>query len=198
MKQILLLANTDFLVRLVVKSTSEKPECMLPDNFDGFEPVTSFEVPSGKCEVLKFNETFILISPNLTLEINDKNVQAEYNFDFNDNIDSEEFKNAAHVLMYYILGYIIDRSAASYRELLMKYILKKTFNEYNASVNFDTLFSVTKFEETLGITEHISAPDVLFEQGLTSYIRKSPCIEITAIDITGVESIFKVNEIRYF
>lgn len=197
MKQILILANTDFLLRLVVKSTNEKPESTLPNHFDGFEPFTSFDVPSGKCDVYKFNETFILISPYITIEINGKNIQAEYNFDFNDNIDSDEFANAAHVLICYIFGYLIDRSPASYRELILKYILRKTFNEYNTSVDFSTLFSVIAFEEKLGITDHIAAPDILFEQGLTSYIRKSPGIELTAIDITGVESIFKANDIRY-
>lgn len=142
-----------------------------------------YDTPIGKCTCFAFNRTWIYATDKYIVEVSPDDIIADVKCSYD--IDSEEFKHFAHILVYTILGYIIGRSEAIYRNKVMTYLTNILFEEDDDSINIDMYNRFIKVETEMGITKHISAQDIIFEKYTMRYSKHDMLNDISVIDISG-------------
>ena len=184
MSKFLLLTNESMLIKITVNLD---PNAIVHnmDSISHPDVNDEYDTPVGKCKCYAFNRTWIYATDRYIVEVSPDDIIADVKCRYD--VDSEEFKHFAHILVYIILGYIIGRSEVIYRNKVMTYLTSILFEEDDDSINIDMYNRFIKVETEMGITKHISAQDIIFEKYTMRYSKHDRLNDISVIDISGTD-----------
>ena len=191
MKSYLAVCNAGQLLKIEFTNDVAAPKGTISTNFDGLEPIETFNVPGGKCNLYNLNGTWVYATDNMAIEVGDNDILAQYNFNFSDEYIDEDFGYTVQIVACYIMGYVIGRSEDMYRKLIIPFIEKILYNNGRSSqMNFEEYTAFNNIEETFGIHDHIKIFDVMLARSVNAYTERNSGLEFTIMDTTNCRNIF--------
>lgn len=189
----LLLANVPEFVKVVTNNIDE-PAKWSTSAFNG-EPIDTRTTPLGICNMYLFNDMMVYVLDKILVEVTPEDVCAEINFTYS---NETEFKHAAHILISFIVGYILSDSKSLYESFISRYLEKVLFSNRDGTIDIDAYRSFVEMEERIvNIKDHIPLQDIIFQRGISAYVDKQPVTDITAIDITNYKGMFNTKNVLH-